>query len=253
MRLRSIVSAIFTAAAIMAASVALSGCDGIIQRVTQKVMSRSMNFNFEDSEEWGRVVEKEMKLPEFTKIDVTGAVRIEFAQDSITSVRVRSNEKHLENYEIEVRRGVLRADIKGGEISMDKNSPSITLIVSAPVIEEVECSGGCELETSGEVDFPGDLKIQMNGAGRVNMPSLKVDNLEIEVNGVGDLTFSELVVNEEVDMKLNGAGASVVNVFCKDLRVDVNGAANATLSGECKHFKCDENGASKVDFSNLKR
>ena len=58
---------------------------------------------------------------------------------------------------------------------------------------------------------------------------------------------------ENIEIEMNGAGDIDANVFCQGLRVEMNGAGKGTVTGECKNLICDENGASKVDFSKLKR
>lgn len=231
----------------------LSSCDGLVSKVADKVMTESMNFDYEDSEKYGKVVEKTLDLADFTKIDAAGAVKLVFAQDSVCSVRIRSNEKMLEKYEWEVRRGKLELQPKGGVKNVNKKSASVTLFVTAPLLERIEMAGGSKLDLVGMVDMPVNLEVETNGAAKVNVESLKVDNLDMTLNGASTLCANHITATEDVDVVLNGAGKANLSVFCNNLSVALNGAGKATVSGKCKHLKCDENGASKVDFSNLKR
>lgn len=247
MKLRNILTS-----AVMA--LALCSCDGLVNKLTQKVLSSSMGFDYKDSDKWGRVVERNLDLSDFSRIEASGAVKVVLSQDSAYSVRARTNEKCMEQYEIEVRRGKLNVNLKGNsKNSISKDSPSITLYISAPSLDGMEFSGGCELEMLGTIDMPSDLEIEMNGAAKVKVDTLLLHNLDMELNGACDMAASSITTSEDVELELNGAGTANVCVFCQELRVELNGAGNATLSGECKHLKCEENGASKADFSNLKR
>lgn len=231
----------------------LSSCERLIQRVTEKVISNVMSFDYEDSDEWGKVVERNVDVPAFTKIDASGAVKILFSQDSVCSVRVRSNEKCIGKYEIEVRRNELKVKLKDAKKAIDKKSPSIILFVTAPLLEEIEFSGGCELEMMGAIDMPVDLEIKGNGVAKVRMDKVSVRNLDMKLSGAADFSAEQITAEGDIDLEVNGAGQSDLNAFCHELRVELNGAGSATVRGECQHFKCQENGASKVDFSNLKR
>lgn len=250
MKLRSILGPV---ALSIGLAIFLCSCDGLASKITQKVLSVSMDFDYEDSEKWGKVIERDLDLPEFKDIDASGAVKVVFRQDSVCSVRVLCNEKSLDEYEIEVRRKELNVNLKGDGVKVSKQTPALTLFVTAPSLESLEFSGGCELELLGKVDMPVDLELETNGAAHVRVDSLHVCNFDVKLNGAGDFSAREIKADESVELEVNGAGAADVCVYCQDLCVELNGAATAKLSGECKHLKCDENGASNVDFSKLKR
>lgn len=241
--------------AAMGTMFSLSSCDGVVSKVTQKVLSRnSMGFDYKDSDKWGKVVECDLDLSDFHSIEASGAVKVVLSQDNTCSVRVRSNEKCLEQYDIEVRRGKLNIHEKGfGKNSITKETPSVTLYISVPLLDKMEFSGGCELEMLGVISMSSDLEIEMNGAAKVKVDTLSVHNLDVELNGACDLSASSINAAEDVELEMNGAGSANVCVFCQNLSVELNGAGTATLTGECNNLKCDENGASNVDFSNLKR
>lgn len=238
---------------LLAALTIFTSCTEMAKKFAMKALDEAAEFEKEDTAKWGRVVEQDLDLPAFAAIDAKGAVRIVFTQDSVCSVRVRGNEKCLEEYKFEVRKDELKAAPKDFNGRVKKDSPGVTLFISAPTLSEVEIAGAGKLELTGAIAQAGPLDIEMAGAGEISIDDLAVESLNIEVSGAGRCDLAKVVAKGDIEIEVNGAGDITANVFCQELSVELNGAGNAVLSGECKNFVCEENGASKVDISNLKR
>ena len=147
----------------------------------------------------------------------------------------------------------LKVSLKERNGKINDNTPAIILYVSAPVLKEVEFSGGGKVEMRGQIEMPGKLAVELNGATNFVADSMAVGSLELETNGASKCSIAKLETIGNVEIEVNGAGDIDVNVFCQDLRIEMNGAGKGTFSGECKKLVCEENGASKIDFSKLKR
>lgn len=231
----------------------LASCREMAKKVAMKALEKTVEFEREDTVKWGRVVEQDLDLPAFTSIDAEGAVCVVFTQDTVCSVRVRGNEKCIAGYNFTVRKGELKVRNTNFSGSVNKQTPSVTLFVSAPSLSEVEFAGASRFEMPEAVVQTGSLSVEMDGAGEVRITDLALESLDIEINGAGRCALSKVTATEDIEIEVSGAGNIAANVFCRDLTVELNGAGDAVLSGECKNFFCEENGASKVDFSNLKR
>ncbi|MBQ8969079.1 MAG: DUF2807 domain-containing protein [Bacteroidaceae bacterium] len=238
---------------LLSAATFFNSCGDMVKKVAMKALEETSAFEKEDTVKWGPIVEQGLDLPAFTTIDAKGAVRVVFIQDSVSSVRVRGNEKCLEAYKFEVRKDELKVVPKNFDGSVKKDSPAVTLFVSAPCLSEIEFAGAGNLDIPEAVSQPGSLDVEMEGAGEINIADLAVKSLNIEVNGAGRCILSKVTATEDIEIEVNGAGDVNAHVFCEELTVELNGAGHAVLSGECKKLNCEENGASKIDFSNLKR
>lgn len=238
---------------LLSAMTLFTSCTEMAKKLAMKALDESSEFEKEDTVKWGNVVEQDLELTAFTAIDAKGAVRIVFTQDSTFAVRIRGNEKCLEEYKFEVRKNELKVAPKNFDGSVKKSSPAVTLFISAPSLSDVEIEGAGKLELTGAIAQNGTLDIEMAGAGDVSIEDLTVEALNIELNGAGKCSLSKVTTRGDIEIEVNGAGDINANVFCQELTVELNGAGNAVLSGECKNFICEENGASKVDSSNLKR
>ena len=109
MKLRNIISAI-----IIASSACLVSCDKMVEKGMQAMMESVSNHDYQDSEKWGKVVTIDIPTVGFNEIDLSGAVRLEYKQDSIYSVQVYGNEKAIEAYTITSEDNELVASLKEG-------------------------------------------------------------------------------------------------------------------------------------------
>ena len=178
-----------------------------------KYSQNAMGFNYEDSKEWGKVVTRELPLPTFAAIETSGAVRVVLTQDSNPSVRVYGNEKCIDAYDIEVHSNELNVSLKDHAGQLSKQTPSVIVYVSVPAMEEIELSGAGELYIQGSMVQDADMKIRVNGSGKVEMDTLRIRNLDMVFSGAAELNISEAVVAEDAKIKVNGAGNITANVF----------------------------------------
>ena len=234
-------------------NILFTSCSDLVKKVAMKAVSESAEFEKEDTVKWGNVIERDLDLSSFLAIEAKGAVRIVFTQDSTFSVRVRGNEKCLDEYKFEVRKNELKVGPKNFNGKVKKSSPAVTLFISAPCLYEVDVEGATKLEMVGAIALPNSLEIEIAGAGEITIDDLAVEELNIEVNGAGKCNLAKVTATGDIEIEMNGAGDVNANVFCQELSVELNGAGNAVLTGECKKLRCEENGASKVDFSKLNR
>lgn len=244
----------FTPIVLLAAlCIPFTGCTEMANKFAEGLAKEALDFEYEDSAKWGTVTEQELSFPAFNSIKTKGKVRIVLSGDSISSVRVRTNKKCLEAYKYAVKKDELRIECKDFKGQVNRNTPPVTFFIAVPSLKDLEFTGAGKLDVVGTMIQEEPLEIEINGAGEVNIDTLAVASLNVELNGVADCSFAHVTAQGDIEIEVNGAGDIDANVFCQELEVELNGASNAVLSGECKNFVCDENGASKVDSSNLKR
>lgn len=239
---------------LVALSIILSSCTEAVNKLASVALNHTFEIEHEDTVKWGKIVEEDLNLPTFSAIDAEGLVYIVFTQnDSVFRVRVRANQKCLDEYKFEVRKDELKVKMKKADTKIDKTTPGITLYITAPTLTGVELSGGGIVNLLRRIDIPGTLNIELNGACNLYVDSLSVGELELETNGASKCDFAQITAKENIEIEINGAGDVNANVFCQDLRIEMNGAGKGVFTGECKKLVCEENGASKVDFSKLKK
>lgn len=239
--------------AVVLAASTFSSCGEMGRKIARMVIRNAMSFDFKDSEQWGKVISKNLELSPFTELDASGVVKVILVQDTTTSVRVEGNEKCVESYNIEVRRGELKVSLKNDDGKVSGDTPAIALYVAVPSLSKAEFRGGSEFHIQGNFAQDIDMDIDVSGAGNVKIDTLSVRNLDVEISGAADITMAQVEAVEDVEMEISGAGDVRANTFSKNLRIEMGGACNAVLTGECTKLIAEENGASNLDFSGLKR
>ena len=240
MKLCNIISAI-----IIASSACLVSCDKMVEKGMQAMMESVSNHDYQDSEKWGKVVTIDILTVGFNEIDLSGAVRLEYKQDSIYSVQVYGNEKAIEAYTITSEDDELVASLKEGTGSINKNTPAITLRITAPFITEIQASGATDIILKDSISQDKELDINIGGAGNVKMDNLCLtENLEVITTGAANLVGR--VECRKLKLKMSGAGSGNLDINSKQARLTLSGAVNVTVSGECHDFAYAATGSSSV-------
>lgn len=265
MKLRNVITAI-----IIASAACLVSCDKIMNKAMEAVMESAFNHDYQDSEKWGKVVTLELPTLAFNEVELIGAVRLEYTQDSTYSVQVYGNEKAIEAYSISSEDDELEASLKDGNGSVNQNTPAITLRITAPFLTEIQAMGASEVIFMDSVNQDKELNVNISGAGKVYLGELKTNELDMTISGAGEVHMNNLICVEDVETNLNGAvnidgriecrklkfkmsgaGDGKLDIHCQQARVSASGAANVTLSGECSDYTQTFVGSSTVKDDDL--
>ena len=263
-----------TSILLLAASLVLASCDGITKYALEKAKEAAHDelgrFEYEDSETLGPVVERDVPVETITSLSSMGASQVIFSQGSVSSLRLRGNEKSLDAYETEVVNGELIIRLKDGRSNVDRNTPRITLMVSGPWLEEVDMAGAANIQIRGTLDQPKPLEVSISGAGNLEADTIRCQSFATRITGAGDIDVERLICQDNAKFEVKGAGDIEGGVDCAYLSVDVKGAGdveldvdcqnlraggqgvgNITLTGRCKQFTNTSNKTLRVDTSNL--
>ena len=262
---------IITALVLIAGTVCLVSCNKMMDKAMQAMMESAFKHDYEDSEKWGKVVTIDLPSMSFDEVELSGAVRLEYTQDSIYSVQVYGNEKAIDAYAISSEDGELEASLKDGSSKINSNTPAITLRITAPFLTEIKSMGASEVVFMDSVTQDKELDINISGAGRVDLGLLKTKELDMTISGAGEVHMNDLICAEDVEinmsgagniggtiechklkLKMSGAGDGKLDIHCQQARVSASGAANITLSGECNDFAYTSAGSGAVKKDGLK-
>ena len=246
MKLRNIISAI-----IIASSACLVSCDKIADKAMQAMMESVSNHDYKDSEKWGKVVTLDIPTLDFQEVELSGAIRLEYKQDSIYSVQVYGNEKAIGAYSITSEEEELVASLKEGTGTINKNTPAITLRITAPFITEIQASGASDIILKDSISQDKELDINIGGAGNVKIDNLSLTE-DLEVITTGAANLEGRVECRKLKLKMSGAGNGKLYIHSQQARVAASGAANVTISGECHDFTYTATGSSSVNREGLK-
>ncbi|MBR5052703.1 MAG: DUF2807 domain-containing protein [Bacteroidaceae bacterium] len=261
---------IFTAI-LIASAPCLVSCDKVMNKAMEAMMESAFNHDYQDSEKWGKVVTVDLPVLAFDEVELSGAVRLEYTQDSIYSVQVYGNEKAIEAYSISSEDQELEVSLKEGRGSVNRNTPAITLRVTAPFLTEVKGMGASDVIFMDSIVQDKELDVNISGAGKLNLGQFKAKELDLTISGAGEVKMDDFSCIEDVEielsgaanidgrvecrklkLKMSGAGDGKLDIHCQQARVSASGAANVALSGECSDFAYTAVGSSTVKKDDLK-
>lgn len=136
-------------------------------------------------------------------------------------------------------------------VRMEKNLPrhlnirNVVIRLSSETLESVKINGSADF-TCKDGFCSESLDINVNGVGDVTVDKLEADRVNVLVNGVGEVDLKELCA-EKVEVKINGAGDVVLSGSADDVSVQINGAGDADISAlEYRNRSTATNGIGKV-------
>ena len=167
-------------------------------------------------------------------------------------MQVYGNEKAIDAYSITSEEEELVASLKEGTGTINKNTPAITLRITAPFITEIQASGASDIILKDSIAQDKELDINIGGAGNVKMDNLFLtENLEVITTGAANLEGR--VECHKLKLKMSGAGNAKLDIHCKQARLSLSGAVNVAVSGECHDFGYIATGSSSVKKDDLNK
>lgn len=230
-------------------------------------------LDFRDSEQWGKVIEKDLELNGFYNILSTTSAEIKYIQSDTFKVTVMGNEKAIDAYTLEVFddegpvNGLPHSLVVKANQKYTRWTPAILVLVKAPTLLSVILKGSGEFIIEDSVyinDFHLDISgagdaelgavnaenvvIQMNGAGDLSLRKLKANRLTVNVNGAGDATFKKAKLKEEANFYTYGAGDIDGEVTADKILAISTGAGGIDLEVDCQSITAVSSGAGDVEL-----
>jgi hypothetical protein len=163
----------------------------------------------------------------FERLEIADSVDVQVVPGDGREVRVYGGEDVLDRVETESSAGVLRIDVRDRGIVIGPDPLSdVRVQVAASALDAVEIAGSADVELGG-LDLP-QLEIEIDGAGEV-AASGTADRLAATIQGAGDAELSDLAVRTAT-VVVQGAGEAHLNVS-ERLDVKVQGAADVIYRG----------------------
>ena len=205
----------------------------------------------------GDIIMESIDVSNFEEIDVRGFYEVTLKPGTKEGVTIETDENLFDFIEVYVRRGRL---IISSEESL-KSDFGIKIDVNYKNLETISSSGASVIKTDGTLTT-GDLKIDMSGAGLIEMDvearvldldlsgagmvklSGKTDKQFLELSGAGSLDAYELRSND-CSVNLSGVGAAKVYVKGR-LDASVSGIGGIKYRGNPKSVNKNVSGLGKV-------
>lgn len=173
-------------------------------------------------------VTKDIKVDNFTKLNVAGSPDITFTQKTgKPQVEVYTSDNIVDLLDIHVKDNTLYIGFKKNvSVSYDK----LKIRVAAEKLNGIAIAGSGDVELTNGLKTD-DLKISVAGSGDISGNNLSCTDLDISIAGSGDINSGNISCNT---LKVSVAGSGdmkLSNVTATSTSASVAGSGTAILSG----------------------
>ena len=175
----------------------------------------------------GDVISKSFDFKDFDRIVINGHADVDFTQSSTWEVTVRTQENVLEWLDYKVEGTTLVIETKDHR---EIRSKTYDIVIQAPELKKLTVNGASDFNVKG-LRMDGDLDVQVNGAGDLDFDSITCNSLSIEVNGAADANLTSVDILKKLKVQVNGAGDVDITGSAVDVSLEVNGAGDIDATG----------------------
>ena len=177
----------------------------------------------------GPVISKSFDLKDFDRIVINGQADAVFTQSDTYEVTLRAQENVFDYVDYRVEGTTLILELKD---KRTVRSTEFDVTLKAPALKRLEINGAADFDIPAGLKSDDDLQIEVNGAGDLTFNAVRCNNLTIQANGAADVDLTAIDV--------------------QNLKVDVNGAGDVNVDGAAGDANLSVNGAGDIDATGLK-
>ncbi len=191
----------------------------------------------------GNITSRDHKITGFTGVDVSGAIDVIVTGDSVTSVRLETDNNLHEHIEVYEDHGVLHASTRNN-INPDPTR-GIKLYVSAPALNYFEASGACSIVSKNRITTSKPVEVGLSGASTLKL-DIKAPSIRVDGSGASNINLS----GETRTLDIDGSGSTEVRAFgllSETTNIGLSGAGTAEVYASVK-LNVNGSGASDVRY-----
>ena len=258
-------------AALLVCSSMMTSCNQMSSALLKFSMDKLFDHEYENSKTRGPVVDNPIEIGSFNEIKVSGNVMVVYTQGDSCTLTFHGNELDLQEYDVKVKEGCLRIQLKHGRTSVNNETPRLTAIISSPTLEKVEVMGACCMEIPDTLHQDSSFEFEVSGMASLQANCIEVKKFDLDVSGASNLIIKRLKAQDEaslemsgacniqaavqspdVEINMSGAGSADINVESEKVEADLSGTSSLVVSGKCGRLIVETSGMSDLNANNLK-
>ena len=177
----------------------------------------------------------------FDSLEVAGAASVEVTRADSCSLEVHGDDNLVDLLETEMRGSTLCVSFKRGTIF--SSSLPLKVVATAPSVVHVELSGSGYV-TLASLKQP-ELQVELNGSGDVIADGV-VSSVSLTLNGSGDIDSRRLQARK-APIKLHGSG-DIRALATGEAKVRLHGSGDVTVAGNPPSRDAKVSGSGDIDF-----
>jgi hypothetical protein len=189
------------------------------------ILSISMLFGLAIASVFAQTSNETRKVEDFSSLNISSVGSIIFTQSDECTVKLEGTDRLVKNITTTVTDGTLFVGMINGSIKTNRTN-DLKVYITAPDIKQLIFSGVGSFSSYEAVTLEGDLAIDVQGVGKVDIKELKCHNLNFSLNGVG---------------------SSFIRVECNHLDAAVNGVGSASFNGTARTANFNKSGVGSIN------
>ena len=177
----------------------------------------------------GTVVSEQFPAAGVTRVEIDGPGRLVVVQGEAAQLTITTDDNILEAIETEIDGDVLAISYdRSGFTTLSRIRPSEEILfgLTVPTLAAIEVNGTADVEIDG-FQAPR-LAIEVDGLGDATLMDLRVDELDISLNGAS--TFDVAGTVQRQTIAIDGTGNyRAANLASREAVVDIDGDGDATV------------------------
>jgi len=191
----------------------------------------------------GVVKTEERSVSPFKNVEVSGAIKVYISQGDFKPIKIEGDENLLQYLEVEQQGDKISVRTKHG-FNLDQ-SVDMKIYVTAPVYNNIEVSGACDIIGLTKIDNPEELSLDASGVANIKM-DVNAPKLSAEISGSGSINLKGQT--KDVELGLSGAAeAHCYELLSENTKVDISGAGSAEVYASVK-LNAEVSGAGNVSY-----
>ncbi len=179
----------------------------------------------------------------YNSINVSGDFDVYVKQDSVSSVKIETDENLMGYIIIRTEGNTLK--IYPRDNYNLRPTGTIKVYVAAPEFKNFEASGACDYYTENKITSTDDISIDLSGSCDAKM-ELNAPKITAGISGSGAVTLK----GETKELKVDGSGSSEFKCFdmmAENVNVGISGSGDADVFASMK-LDVDVSGAGSVRY-----
>ncbi|MBS1621922.1 MAG: DUF2807 domain-containing protein [Bacteroidetes bacterium] len=178
----------------------------------------------------GRISNQSRSVSGFNNLDVGGNFDVYVRQDSVSSVKIETDENLMQYIVVRTEGNTLK--IYPRDNYNLRPTGAIKIYVTAPSFSDFEISGSCDLYSENKIAGKDEISLDLSGSCDAKM-ELNAPKVSADISGSGSVTLK----GETKELKVDGSGSSHFKCFelmAENVEVDITGSGNAEVFASVK-------------------
>lgn len=189
----------------------------------------------------GEMINKEYNVSDFTMLTLSVPADVVY-EAGRTFLSVEGPEKIVNSLDVKVSNGRLTITTR----NKLRNVRKLSVIASSARLDAIDINGACDF-TSERGFESKDLKININGAGDVEIDNIYAESISATLNGAGDIELDDIDCAGNLSIRINGAGSADVSGRAGSADFKINGAGSIDAEDlSCNRVNPSINGVGSI-------